>query len=219
MDKKVVVYGVGGHGREIASYISEGRAPGLSLTGFIDDNVTNTGCQVNGFPVFRLEDPKLDPAAISVICGVGDPKIREKLVAKCASRGFSFATLAACLALSRDVGLGEGVMIGPGSILTTNIELRRHVHINVACSISHDVFIDEFANVNPGVHINGWVRVGRRAYVGAGAVISNGHPGRPLIIGDDAVIGAGACVLRSVEAGATVVGVPARPIRSANMLA
>src|SRR5262249_16640349 len=63
----------------------------------------------------------------------------------------------------------------------------------------------------PGVHVSGWVTIGARAYVGTGATIINGHRGAPLTIGDDAVIGAGACVTKSVEAGTTVVGVPAPP--------
>ena len=49
--------------------------------------------------------------------------------------------------------------------------------------------------------------------MGTGAVIINGTEEAPLVIGDDAVIGAGAVVTKSVPPGVTVVGVPARPIR------
>jgi acetyltransferase-like isoleucine patch superfamily enzyme len=55
--------------------------------------------------------------------------------------------------------------------------------------------------------------LGKRVYVGTGAVIKNGTPTQPIVIGDDAVIGAGACVTKSVAPGLTVVGVPARPIQ------
>ena len=52
-------------------------------------------------------------------------------------------------------------------------------------------------------------RIGDRARVGAGAVVV-----APVAIGQDAVVGAGAVVTRdhTVEAGTTVVGVPARPL-------
>ena len=70
----------------------------------------------------------------------------------------------------------------------------------------------QFANINPGVHVNGWVVIGARATIGTGASIINGSRGRPLVIGDDAIVGMGACVIRPVAAGTTVVGVPARPI-------
>jgi acetyltransferase-like isoleucine patch superfamily enzyme len=56
------------------------------------------------------------------------------------------------------------------------------------------------------------VFLGKRVYVGTGAVILNGTQLAPIIIEDDAVIGAGACVTKSVPGGITVVGVPAKPL-------
>jgi acetyltransferase-like isoleucine patch superfamily enzyme len=50
-------------------------------------------------------------------------------------------------------------------------------------------------------------------YVGTGAIIRHGSDDRPITIGRGAVIGMGAVVTKSVPAGATVVGNPARPMR------
>jgi serine O-acetyltransferase len=52
--------------------------------------------------------------------------------------------------------------------------------------------------------------LGQRVNVGAGAKVLG-----PVRIGDDAVIGANAVVLSDVPAGATVIGIPARPIQAA----
>jgi acetyltransferase-like isoleucine patch superfamily enzyme len=84
--------------------------------------------------------------------------------------------------------------------------------VHVHCAIGHDVTLDAFSTLLPGVRVAGCVRIGRRAYVGTGATIINGTPDAPLVVGEDAIIGAGACVTRSVEPGVTVVGVPARPL-------
>ena len=131
---------------------------------------------------------------------------------RAAAEGFAFATLVhPDVRRSRWVSVGEGAVICAGSIVTTNVTLGAHVQVNVACTVSHDVVLGEYATLAPGVHIAGTVHVGARAYLGIGAVILNGSPGEPLVIGDGAVVGAAACVTRSVPAGATVVGVPARP--------
>ncbi|MNL86126.1 Galactoside O-acetyltransferase [compost metagenome] len=49
------------------------------------------------------------------------------------------------------------------------------------------------------------VSIGRNAWIGAGAIILPG-----VTVGDDAIIGAGSIVTRDVPAGRTAVGNPAR---------
>ena len=57
---------------------------------------------------------------------------------------------------------------------------------------------------------NGNIHIHDHAYIGAGAVIKQGTPNQPLVIGQGAVVGMGAVVTKSVPAGVTVVGNPAR---------
>lgn len=52
-----------------------------------------------------------------------------------------------------------------------------------------------------------WINL---VWVGAGAVLRQGKPGKPLVIGKGAVVGMGAVVTKDVAAGVTVVGNPAR---------
>lgn len=212
---KIAVYGTGGHGREIAAYLQGGLANHRPehFVGFIDDDPAAVGTVVNGAAVFPLLDFAAQHPDAAVVCGVGDPAVRQRLAARCSTHRLGFATVVcAGTVTSPQVVVGDGCMIAPGTITTTNIRLGNHVHVNVGCTISHDVAIGDFANINPGVHVNGWVVIGARACIGAGATIINGSRTKPLVIGDDAVVGMGACVIRPVAAGTTVVGVPARSI-------
>ena len=80
------------------------------------------------------------------------------------------------------------------------------------CTIGHDAIIEDFSTIAPGVHISGWVQLGKRVRIGTGAVVIDGSPEERISIGDDVIIGAGACVTKSIATGLTVVGVPAKPI-------
>jgi acetyltransferase-like isoleucine patch superfamily enzyme len=48
------------------------------------------------------------------------------------------------------------------------------------------------------------------AYIGTGAILRQGQPGAPLVVGRGAVVGMGAVVTKNVAPGKTVVGNPAR---------
>lgn len=208
--RQVAVYGGGEFGREVAWLVQE---CGQNVACFIDDDESKQGKVLNEIPVMSLAEARRVFPSAGVVGGVGIPKTRQFVVTKAADAGYGFATLVhPRVERSRWVEIGEGTVICAGNILTTNITLGRHVQINLDCTVGHDVVMDDFATLAPGVHVSGCVRLGQHVYVGTGAVIINGTQGVPLTIGDDAVVGAGACVTESVPPGVTVVGVPARPI-------
>ena len=187
-----------------------------AVTCFIEDDAALQGKSLNGVPTMSLEDARRRFPDSHVVGGVGQPKTREFLMAKSQAAGFCFASIVhPRVERSEWVEIGTGTLICAGTILTTNIVIGNHVHVNLDCTIGHDAILDDYTTLAPGVHVSGWVHMGRRVYVGTGAVIINGTSSAPLVIGDDAVVGAGACVTKSVPAGVMVVGVPARPVGSA----
>jgi sugar O-acyltransferase (sialic acid O-acetyltransferase NeuD family) len=206
----VAVYGGGSFGREVAWLAQE---CGCEVVCFIEDEEAKQGQFLNGIPLLPLGEAHSRFGDARVVGGVGAPRTRELMMAKAKEVGFDFATLIhPRVERSRLVEIGEGAVICAGNILTTNIVLGRHVQINLGCTVGHDVVMGDFATLAPGVHVSGCVHLGHRTYIGTGAVFVNGTQDRPLVIGRDAVVGAGACVTKPVPPGVTVVGVPARPM-------
>jgi sugar O-acyltransferase (sialic acid O-acetyltransferase NeuD family) len=213
---EIAIYGAGGFAREVAWLVEScnEKSRTYHVVCFIDDNPANHGKEINGIPVFSLEAAHTRFPDARVVGGVGNPQTRKLLMEKAAAVGFDFETVIhPRVEKSRWIVVGIGTVICAGSILTTNIVLGRHVQINLDCTVGHDVAMGDYATLAPGVHVSGCVHLGQRVYIGTGAVVINGAQDEPLVIGNDAIIGAGACVTRPVAAGATVAGVPARPIR------
>lgn len=213
--KQIAIYGAGGFAREVAWLVQSCNEPDevYHVVCFIDDDVNKQGIILNEVPVISLEAAKKRFPNASVVGGIGSPQTREELIKRAAAMGFATETIIyPHIERSQWIEIGEGTVICAGNILTTNITLGRHVQINLDCTIGHDVIMGDFATLAPGVHVSGCVHLGRRVYIGTGAVVINGTQEAPLIIGDDVVIGAGACVTKSIAAGLTVVGVPAKPL-------
>ena len=210
---QIIVCGAGGFGREIAWLVdscSDSEAH-YEVVCFVDDGAEQRGKVVNGIEVLEWERARQRWPDARVVVAIGTPQVRERVAARAEAAGVACATMIhPRVERSRWLEVGEGTVICAGNILTTNIRLGRHVQINLDCTIGHDVIMGDYATLAPGVHVSGCVHLGRRVYVGTGAVIINGDASIPLVVGDDAVIGAGACVIRSVPPGTTVVGVPAK---------
>jgi acetyltransferase-like isoleucine patch superfamily enzyme len=107
------------------------------------------------------------------------------------------------------VVLGVGVVLAAGSVLTTNIHVGDHAHVNLCCTIGHDCRIARFATLSPGVNVSGNVVIEEGCMVGTGASIIEGRR-----LGSWAVVGAGSAVIADIPPNTTAVGVPARVIKS-----
>ena len=199
--KKIAIYGAGGFGREVA-WLAESCDNANEVVCFIDDEPNSIGKTVNDIPVYDFNGLQNRFPGITVMVAIGSPSVRQTVVDKLGRAGFPIGSLVhPRTEKSRWVKMEEGTIICAGCILTTNIHLKRHVQINLDCTIGHDVVMDDYTTLAPGVHVSGWVNFGKRVYVGTGAVFINGTVENPLVIGDDVVIGAGACVTKSISSG------------------
>lgn len=105
-----------------------------------------------------------------------------------------------------DAELGALITVCAGTIHPTwlgdRVKVDDHVHL------SHNVVIDDDAQIIAHAEVSGSTRVGKRCILSPNCSTVNG-----TIIGDDAIVGIAANVTKNVEPGIVVVGNPARPMR------
>ena len=209
------IYGASGFGREVLplgrSYLKDS-GKDLERLVVIDDSPKER--QVNGHRVLTWGEFLDEPASVRFASlAIANSAVREKL----SLRLMEYEVLPWQLRAGNVIELDD-VVIGEGGILcsfvnlTSNIQIGRHFHANIYSYVAHDCVIGDFVTFAPGVKCNGNVVIEDHAYIGTGAILRQGEPGKPLTIGRGAVVGMGAVVTKSVAAGATVVGNPARPL-------
>jgi sugar O-acyltransferase (sialic acid O-acetyltransferase NeuD family) len=209
---RVVILGAGGFAREVLDVYDACNDAGwgpFQVVGFLADGQP-AGSTVNDRPLLGdvgwlsgQHDPPL------VICGIGDPAVRRRVVGRAAELGARFHRVVHPDArLTRWVELGPGTVITAGCILTNRIRVGAHVHVNLNTTIGHDAIIEDFVTLAPGVHVSGNVTLGSGSNIGTGAAIIQG-----VTIGAGSVIGAGAVVTEDVPPDVVAVGVPARVVK------
>lgn len=206
------IWGKSGFGREVAPFLADRIGSGDEMV-FIDDAAVD-GEVVNGRrcldPARFFAEPS-DRKAVSI--AVANSAAREAIAGRCDAAGIEILSVrAANVVVMDDVTLGEGAVLSPFVTLTSNIRIGRHFHCNLYAYVAHDCVIGDFVTFAPAVRCNGNVVIEDHAYVGTGAILKQGRPGAPLVIGRGATVGMGAVVTRSVPPGVTVVGNPARPL-------
>ena len=209
----IVIVGVGGLGREIAEWIEDINEvkPAYRVVGFIDDDATKHGTIRHDLPVLGgCEWVAERSRTVATVIGLGNPAPKRRVVEKLRPHTLGFPTIIhPHSVIGRFVELGEGCIVCPGVIITTDIRIGRFVTFNFDLTVGHDSTIEDYVTLAPGVHISGYVTIREGADLGAGVVTV------PSIeIGAWSVVGAGAAVTKSLPANCTAVGVPARAIKS-----
>ena len=214
--KRYAIFGASGCGRGVLPLVRQQLhaelSAGVADLVFVDDQPPAP--LVNGQRVLTYSQ-WLNLPAIShyVNVAIANSQVRQKLVQRCTDDGVEFfEARAANVVQLDDVQVGDGAVLCPFVTLTSNIRIGRHFHANLYSYVEHDCVIGDFVTFAPSVKCNGNVHIEDHAYIGAGVVIKQGQPGAPLVIGRGAMVGMGAVVTKSVPAGVTVVGNPARTL-------
>jgi sugar O-acyltransferase (sialic acid O-acetyltransferase NeuD family) len=209
----IVIVGVGGLGRELAEWIEDINEvrPTYHLLGFLDDDTTKHGTTRHDLEVLGGIDWLAERSrTVATVVGIGNPAPKRRVVQRLCEHSAGFpSVIHPSAVVGRYVTLGQGCVVCPGAILTTDITVGEFVTFNFDLTVGHDATVDDYVTLAPGVHLSGYVKVREGADLGAGVVTV------PSVeIGAWSIVGAGASVTKSLPENCTAVGVPARVIKT-----
>ncbi len=106
---------------------------------------------------------------------------------------------------TQSILIGNGSIICSGSVLTCNIKIGKMTHVNLNCTVGHDVTIGDFVTCSPGVNISGNCNIGNNVMIGSNSVIKE-H----ISIGNNITIGMGSVITKNLIEPGIYFGNPCR---------
>jgi sugar O-acyltransferase (sialic acid O-acetyltransferase NeuD family) len=195
------IIGAGGFGREI--YWSLDLMERVNCKFFVDDEYYQQGNE-DILPISEF-----DPEEYEVIVAVADPKFRKSIVESLPIETKYFTHIHPSVQIhAPDVEIGEGSIICAGTIITTNVKIGKHAHLNLLTTIGHDCEIGDYFTTAPGAKVSGNCKIYDCVYVGTNASIK-----QKLSIESFTTIGSGAAVVKDIEEPGVYAGVPAKKIK------
>jgi sugar O-acyltransferase (sialic acid O-acetyltransferase NeuD family) len=195
---KKALIGAGGFAREIRAHMGD-----HTMKCFVDDQYwkENTEC------IYPLS--QFNPEEYEVLVAIGDPKDRFDMVSKLPTNTqyFTFIHPSAQI-FGNDITIGKGSIVCAGCIITTNVKIGDHSHLNLHTTIGHDCKIGDYFTTAPGVKVSGNCKIYDCVYIGTNASIR-----QKISIHSMVTIGMNAAVVKHIEEPGTYVGIPAKKIK------
>ncbi len=206
MSEAVAIFGTGGFAREVACLLHDlGR--GADIAAFHEPDEVFEPRTLLGVDV--QPQSAFDPARARAVIGIGNPVTREKVAGELPSATVFDTLVHPTAVMSQWVSIGEGSIVCAGVILTCQITVGKHCHLNLNSTVGHDCIFGDFCTVAPGANISGNVELGARVDVGTQAAFR-----QHIRVCDDVVIGMGAVVVKDIVEPGTYVGIPAKKVGS-----
>ena len=205
--KRLAIFGAGGHGKVVADIAA--LCAWASIIFYDDDLIktVNGPWQVVGnFDQLLLDLDQFD----GVFVALGNSRIRSDKSQVLKNAGAKIATIIhpfSYISPFSSVGIGSVVMAG--TVINIASQIGEGCIINTGSTIDHDCQIGPYAHICPGAHLAGSVTVDSHTWIGIGSTVS-----QEIKIGSGVAVGAGAVVINDIADRLTVVGNPAKPLKT-----
>lgn len=186
--------------------------PTWRIKGFLDDNTnTITGSisdeyRILGDKVY-LDKIHKDENTFFINNTAGNWKYQKSISEILLSKQFKIANLIHPAIDMNRVKVGKGCIIPEGCVIGGGSRIGDFVTVRLKSLISHDVTIEDYSFIGPGVSIGGYACLKKGCYIGIGAIIMGN-----VTIGSGSIVGAGSVVTKDIPPNTTVVGIPAKPM-------
>ena len=194
------IIGAGGFGREV--YWSLPTNERLSTVFFVNDEYwDNSNDKI-------LPLSKLNINEYEVVVAIGDPNDRKKVIDSLPLNTKFFTHIHnSVIILDPKVEIGEGSIICANTVLTTNIKIGKHAHLNLLTTIGHDCNIGDYFTTAPGVKISGNCKISNCVYFG-----TNSSVRQQINICENVTIGMNAAVVKNITEPGVYTGVPSKKL-------
>ncbi|MFZ3388113.1 acetyltransferase [Buttiauxella gaviniae] len=215
------IAGAGGFGREVIPIVKQmindlPQAQSAEIVFILENSDIS---DVNGYKVLSQQEFIDSPHEEKFFnIAIGDSKTRERIANLLIEAGaVPFTVAHQNTVIYAESEIHSSAILCPFVTVTANAKIGKFFNANIYSYVAHDCVIGDYVTFAPGVKCNGNVTIEDHAYIGTGAVIKQGTAKRPVVIGAGAVVGMGAVVTKSVPAGSTVFGNPAKPLDRSTM--
>ena len=209
--RKLYLIGASNLGREVESWIEflpENKRDYV-LAGFLHTSYGDT--KSYGIPSdFKiLGEWETYPLTKNDYCliTVADPVWKERIYESLKGKTSFLTFIAHNAVIGKFNKIGEGSIVCPNCVVTTNVTLGKHVFLNIGTQVGHDVVIGDYCSFMANIDLGGYVQIGKSVFVGSKATVIP-----KTEVGDNAIIGAGSVVVKKVKKDTTVFGNPAKVI-------
>ena len=142
------------------------------------------------------------------IIGIGDNAARAQIAERMQGVDWYTAVHPSAIVSKFGVSIGEGSAVMANAVVNPLAKIGAHCIVNTTAVVEHDNVIADCAHISVGAKLAGWVKVGKRCFIGVGSCVRD-----KISIGDDCIIGAGSAVVKHITEPGVYGGVPARKLK------
>jgi len=193
---KVIIVGAGSSALSTASVLLNNR--NFQIIGFTDIDKKNKGKKLLGIEIIGTHDILDDlfkQGIRGAVAAIGyDNNIREKYFHQLKEIGYEMINVVDPSAnIDSSVVIKEGVIIGPGCIVSPMVGIDRNTILEAGVNVGADTQVSDNVSIGIGCNISGGCSLKRNVFLSAGCSVA------PFVtIGKNAIIPPGSSVTKNV---------------------